>query len=211
MISSYKSSGTLIIICLCLIIMTGIHCKRGADLATVESKVTVLYSSDEYLLGPGDSLASRLLVFLPLVSWINIGELQPKLAERWDHSDDYRTWTFYLRKDVKWHDEVSVTAHDIKFTIDLWKHPDVNYYVWGIESVALIDEFSFSVTLKVPKDVPRNVLNFWEGFYPRDLLKDLDPKEFYEWDFWTHPVGNGPYRYVRHVPKVMMELEANPD
>lgn len=31
------------------------------------------------------------------------------------------------------------------------------------------------------------------------------------WDFWSHPVGNGPYRYVRHVPKTMLELEANPD
>jgi peptide/nickel transport system substrate-binding protein len=32
-----------------------------------------------------------------------------------------------------------------------------------------------------------------------------------KWEFWTQPVGNGPYRYVRHVPKTMIELEANQD
>jgi peptide/nickel transport system substrate-binding protein len=42
-------------------------------------------------------------------------------------------------------------------------------------------------------------------------LKDLDPAEFRSWEFWTQPVGNGPFRYVRHVPETMVELEANPD
>jgi ABC-type transport system substrate-binding protein len=37
----------------------------------------------------------------------------------------------------------------------------------------------------------------------------FDPAEFYEWEFWTHPVGNGPYRFVRYVPETMMEFEAN--
>jgi peptide/nickel transport system substrate-binding protein len=50
-----------------------------------------------------------------------------------------------------------------------------------------------------------------EVFYPKHMLKNLDSKQFYEWDFWIHPVGNGPFRYVRHVPKTFMELEANPD
>ncbi|MHC4631406.1 MAG: ABC transporter substrate-binding protein, partial [Planctomycetota bacterium] len=51
----------------------------------------------------------------------------------------------------------------------------------------------------------------WYGICPRHLLEGLDPKEFYSWEFWTRPVGNGPYRYVRHVPKTMVELEVNPD
>ncbi|MCH1932677.1 ABC transporter substrate-binding protein, partial [Shewanella sp. A25] len=32
-----------------------------------------------------------------------------------------------------------------------------------------------------------------------------------EWDFWEHPIGNGPYRFVRLDPETMMEFEANPD
>jgi peptide/nickel transport system substrate-binding protein len=48
-------------------------------------------------------------------------------------------------------------------------------------------------------------------YWPKHLLERLDPKKFWDWEFWTHPVGNGPYRYVRHVPNTMVELEANPD
>ena len=39
----------------------------------------------------------------------------------------------------------------------------------------------------------------------------MDPERLTEWDFWTRPVGNGPYRFVRLEPETMMEFEANPD
>ena len=29
--------------------------------------------------------------------------------------------------------------------------------------------------------------------------------------FWTHRVGNGPFRFVRYVPQTMIEFERNPD
>ncbi len=50
-----------------------------------------------------------------------------------------------------------------------------------------------------------------EVFLPKHLLEGLDPAETFEWDFWTSPVGNGPYRFVRMVPNQLIELEANPD
>jgi peptide/nickel transport system substrate-binding protein len=34
---------------------------------------------------------------------------------------------------------------------------------------------------------------------------------YYDWDFWKKPVGNGPYKFVRNVPKTMVEVEANPE
>jgi peptide/nickel transport system substrate-binding protein len=46
---------------------------------------------------------------------------------------------------------------------------------------------------------------------PKHLLDTLDVKRMFSWPFWIQPVGDGPYRYVRHVPKIMTELEANPD
>ena len=58
---------------------------------------------------------------------------------------------------------------------------------------------------------PFNGLDTWDVYYPKHLLKDLDPEDFFNWDFWTEPIGNGPYRYVRHVPQTMIEVESNPD
>ena len=60
-------------------------------------------------------------IFLPLISDVGNekNEIQPVLAESWTHSNDYRTWKVFLRKDIFWHDGVKMTAHDIKFSIDL--------------------------------------------------------------------------------------------
>jgi len=38
------------------------------------------------------------------------GELIPGLAERWEHSEDGRVWTFFLREDARWSDGQAITA-----------------------------------------------------------------------------------------------------
>src|SRR5712664_4914615 len=45
------------------------------------------------------------------------GDLAPMLAERWKVADSGRTWTFYLRKGVQFHDgRGELTAEDVRFT-----------------------------------------------------------------------------------------------
>ncbi|HEX8525024.1 MAG TPA: ABC transporter substrate-binding protein [Tepidisphaeraceae bacterium] len=44
------------------------------------------------------------------------GELEPGIAERWEVTPDGLTWTFYLRKDVKFNDGTPLTAEDVAFT-----------------------------------------------------------------------------------------------
>ena len=45
------------------------------------------------------------------------------LANRWEMSPDGLTWTFSLRKGVKFHDGVELTAKDVKFSLDLCRLP----------------------------------------------------------------------------------------
>ncbi len=211
-ISSRTLRRALILTCICLA-LAGLHCCQSSDRAQADkSTFTILYGGVEWVLGPSDDDSPKLLVFLPLATFMNScreGE-HIGLAERWEHSLDYRQWTFYLRKDIRWHDGVPVTAHDIEFTINLWKHPDVQWYGGSsVESVSVIDDHTIVFNIKKPGDFLGEME--WDVFYPKHLLEHLDPKQFFEWDFWTHPVGNGPYRYVRHDPETMMELAANPD
>ena len=149
------------------------------------------------------------MVFLPFAKDDENGELEGRLATSWEHSEDYRTWTIHLRTDVTWHDGVPVTAHDVKFTLDLLGRPDApaGQINPEVESAVVLDDTTIVITYKRNKAS----LDSWTCYYPKHLLEDLEPKDISEWDFWTQPVGNGPYRYVRHVPKTMMELEANPD
>ncbi len=203
-------SQRLTLLCACLLVVAGPACRRPDDQASSdESAVTVLYIGDERILGPYWSVPAQFLMFLPLVTQDQSGQVQPRLAQRWQHSNDYREWTFHLQRDVRWHDGIPVTAHDIKFSMELFAHPDVLFADagHGIKSITVPDDS----TLRITYTRPTHALNTWAVYYPRHLLKDLEPKEFYGWEFWTHPVGNGPYRYVRHVPKTMIELEANLD
>ena len=202
----------LTIICICFVVLANIDCRQGDRPRADKSTITLLYPGDEWALGPAADNVIKFLVFLEMATPNEHGQLEGRLARSWEHSADYKTWTIHLRTDVRWHDGVPVTAHDIKFTVDLWKHPDVLYGEGvPIESVTVLDDSTVTIVYKkLPWDfywLP----GYWSVYYPKHLLENLDPTEFYEWEFWTRPVGNGPYRYVRHVPKTMMEFEANPD
>jgi peptide/nickel transport system substrate-binding protein len=171
-------------------------------------RATILYPVDERAVGPYYQMPSQFLLFLPLTIENPRGELEGRLARHWEHSPDYRTWTITLRDDVRWHDGMPVTAHDIKFTLDLMSHPKVLRHPPGASIVTVRDASTCTISYSRRVTDP---LSSYTVYYPKHLLEQLDPGEFYQWPFWTRPVGNGPYRYVRHAPHMMMELEANPD
>lgn len=185
----------------------------AADRPVADSSesITILYDGgDEAVFGPEWDDSPKFLIFQPLASqsvdWC--AEPDGGLAEHIEHSADWRTWTVRLRPDVRWHDGEPVTAEDIAFTLRLWRHPDVECGGAQVDSVEMLDPHTLRLVLKRPGTWP---LAGWDVFYPAHVLQDLDPKDFFSWDFWKQPVGSGPYRYVRHLPETMTELEANPD
>ena len=171
--------------------------------------------ADEWLFGPGHTDEQTFLVFQPLVQASRDGEIEGKLALRWEHSPDREHWTIHLRTDVRWHDGVPFTAHDVAFTADLLMHPDVARVNPGAFTVTVVDDSTYTVDIHTSDErgavTPVNTQTLTGIYFPRHLLESLDPAEFFEWEFWLRPVGNGPYRYVRHIPSTMTELEANPD
>ncbi len=207
MMSVRTINRNLTLACICLISLASLQCGRGYDRAYFRgSTVAVAYCCGERVLKPSMGVTARFLVFLPLVAYDRNGELEGRLARRWEHSPDYHEWTYHLRTDVRWHDGVPVTAHDIKFSIELLVHPDVLHYPAGTMSITVLDDSTFTVRYS-GSPAP----DWWTVYYPKHLLEGLDPKDFSDWEFWTQPVGNGPFRYVRHVPRTMMEFEANRD
>jgi len=189
---------------------TGCGNNSGTEDSGDKNLVTVLYLGDERAFHQDYwGMECAYWIFLPLVRTVGDerGETVPVLAEQWTHSEDYRTWTVYLRRDVFWHDGVQMTAHDVKFTVEM------RIEAFGGEDgmfnsdnpCEILDDFSFRFNFINPQ----TSLPTWEVYYPKHLLEELDPAEYYDWDFWTRPVGNGPYRFVRSVPKTMLEVEVN--
>lgn len=176
------------------------------------SSVTVLYRFEpETVLGPDADTPAKFLVFTPLAAFNNRGELEGRLAEHWEHSPDFRTCMIRLRDGIRWHDGVPFTAHDMKFTLDLLQHPDTQQCAPGGYTVDVLNDRTYSVTYHRKDPYDDGAINDWTACWPKHLLEGLDPKQINSWEFWRHPIGCGPYRYIRTVPKTMMELEANPD
>lgn len=196
--TSISRATTTALLCL------AVACRGGERSAGDAGTVTLLFPSNDYVFGPGQDDTPKFLVFLPLVDDVN---REGRLAERWEHSADYRTWTVHLRPGVRWHDGQPVTADDVAFTLDLMRHPAILEHAPDAYTVRVIDDATVEITYRRP----REELGGWQVFYPKHLLDDLDPANFFNWEFWKQPVGNGPYRVVRHVPGALFELEANRD
>ena len=146
------------------------------------------------------------LLFLPLHRVDpRTGSMQPVLAESWEFSEDLRSITYYIRKNVTWWDGTAVTAEDILFTYQKMKDPATNYP--NVNSLRFVSE------VKVIN--PRAIRFICEKVYA-DILTDTDirpvPKHVYEevgLNFGRSPVGNGPYRIKEWVPDQSILLVVN--
>ena len=66
----------------------------------------------------GEEYIVNFLVFSGLTEIETNGQLKPDLAESWSRSDDLKSWTFSLRKGVKWHHGRELDAQDVLKTIE---------------------------------------------------------------------------------------------
>lgn len=187
------------------LLLAATACERSFDESSASGDVStlrVLNPGGEGIFGP--DWPAKFLVFLPLVQRGADGSLEGQLARSWEHTPDFRSWVFHLRSGLEWHDGRPVTAEDVKFSLDLLSHPEVRYDPPG-RTVTVVDDTTVSITYESGGDA----LNTWTVVYPKHLLETLDPADFFQWDFWNRPVGNGPYRFVDRIPETAIELEAN--
>lgn len=179
---------------------------NGEERASLSSGTVIVGVKNKDSLLPRYTQAD-FLIFSSLTTYSSLPDVEsePRLARSWEASADGRVRTWHLRDDVRWHDGEPLTAHDVKFTFDLMSHPEVGYY-WGrFDEVTAVDDLTVRIS------TTRHDYNSDIVIYPKHLLDHLEPARFWQWDFWTHPVGSGPYRFVRYAPERFIEFEANPD
>ncbi len=142
----------------------------------------------------------------------------PDLAERWDVSEDSLTFTFYLGKNVTWHDGEPFTAHDVKFTYDMILNPDVNSPrragladILTPEQIEVIDDYTIRFTLS-QVNASFLITKCSYGIIPEHILGGLTAAEFNAADFNTKsPIGTGPFMFREWVKDDHVALVKNPN
>ena len=132
----------------------------------------------------------------------------------WDSSPDARRYTLTLRKGMKWHDGVEVTADDIRFSMDHYSRvaaacATCGYIADAINTVRPLDRYSVDIELKEPD------VSFIIRLGP--AVEDVPLLPFHRWDktgangFAEDPIGSGPWRFLRRSMGESIEYEANGD
>lgn len=139
-------------------------------------------------------------------------EIEPDLAERWEISDDGLTYTFYLRKGVRFHDGVEFTAEDIQFTIDEIinsknNSPHRSRFAL-IKKIDVVDRHILKIILSNP--FPTFLYNLAQvEIAPKHILEGEDLKNA---SFNYAPVGTGPFKFKSWDKDTnQIEVVANPD
>jgi 4-phytase/acid phosphatase/peptide/nickel transport system substrate-binding protein len=151
------------------------------------------------------------LILETLVGLDDNGKAKPKLAVSWSNSDDFKTWTFKLRPDVKFHDGTPFNAAAVKFNFDRQKDPKNNcrcaFYIANILSVEAKDDLTAVYTLKDP------AVNFPVLLTRPDQNSTIHSPTAIQAkgdDYNRNPVGTGPFAVKSWTAGDRMVLERNP-
>ena len=140
-------------------------------------------------------------IYEGLVKTNSKGEFVPGLATKWDISSDGKLYTFYLRKEVKFHNGEPFNAQVAKWNLDRAMAEDTKNvhpeYFRVIDKIETPDDFTLIVHLK---DVDALfIAHMAEG----DAV--MLPMKGYE-NANTNPIGTGPFMFVKWVRGDRVEM-----
>ena len=148
-------------------------------------------------------------VYEPLVYLGSDYSLKPGLAERWELQPDGKTWRFFLRRGVTFHDGSPFGADDVVWTWGQRQaegrilptaadtlHPRNGY---NPDAVKKVDEYTVDFTPINPNlRLPEQIVHPEGAIVKRNTHNDTPPY-----------AGTGPYKYVSYVEKQTAVFERN--
>jgi len=154
---------------------------------------------------------------------------KPGLAESWDLSEDGVSYTFHLRKGVKFHAIAGFkptrdfNADDVLFSINRqWKQDDPYFKVSGgaydyfndmsfpalLKSVEKIDDYTVKITLNEVQapfvaNMAMPMMSIMSAEYAAQMLKAGTPEKLDQ-----VPVGTGPFQFVAYQKDASIRYKA---
>ncbi len=143
----------------------------------------------------GEEYMLNQLVFNGLTRMKEDMSVEPELAESWTYSDDLKTWTFKLRRGVRFHHGREMTAEDVIATYRRVLDPATaspartNYDM--IQAIEAPDPATVIFRLSYPYGGFADILSDRQvKIVPADKLDTLA----------TQPIGTGPFTFRSYTP-----------
>ena len=133
--------------------------------------------------------------------------VKPELATSWEANEDFSSYTFHLRKGVKFHHGKDFKAEDVLFTFNRLLDPEVDAPAranfLAIEDTVILDDYTVRFDLTGPNSF------FWDSlsnYQARILPADVDVNRLN-----TEEFGTGPFIIAEHLPGERTVLVRNSD
>jgi ABC-type transport system substrate-binding protein len=144
------------------------------------------------------------------------GNIIPDLAHSWEIGEDGKTYTFFLRRDVVFHDGAELTADDVKATFDRIAKPPSGISIPRSILFKSVSEINardkYTIEFKLAKARPVNFMMsaFASGWNVIVRKKTLEDNNYNLRKIVVYP-GTGPFRSVRRVENEIWVMERNPN
>ncbi|MCI1966133.1 MAG: ABC transporter substrate-binding protein [Oscillospiraceae bacterium] len=157
---------------------------------------------DPFLAATADTRNILFNLFEGLVKPDKDGNLNPAVAESYTMSDDATSYTFKIRKGIKFHNGKEVTAEDVKYSLDT---------AAGLSGGELLVKDLANIKSVQIDDASTVTLNLKQADYEflPYLTSAIIPKDYTEQD--QKPIGTGPFAFESYTPQQSLVLKKNAD
>ncbi|MCK5476011.1 MAG: peptide ABC transporter substrate-binding protein [Candidatus Pacebacteria bacterium] len=124
------------------------------------------------------------------------GNLVNDLTQSYEIGEDRLSYTFHIRKNVKWHNGRDLNVDDIIYTIQTIQNPGYNSILrtnWTGVRAEKIDDHTIKFSLKTVYAPFLNNLTF--GILPKHLLENIGIGNYPLADYHLKPIGSGPFKF----------------
>jgi peptide/nickel transport system substrate-binding protein len=155
---------------------------------------------DPHATAANTSFRQTYLIYDRLVTYNGTDtEVKPMLATNWDVSEDGKTYTFYLRDDVKFHDGTPLTAEAVKYSftraIKIGKSAAGMFKkVIDENSFEIVNDHTIKIKLKKPFAPFVKTLGTVYGNIVNPKLAEHEGDDFGQTYLADKDMGSGPYK-----------------
>jgi len=187
-----------------IVISSTTSCHRGGEPGTLVIAIEVPPRGFDPRFSTTFQTSARImqLIYDTLVVRNERFEFVPSLAERFEESEDHRTFSFHLRQGVTFHDGRALTSADVKYTFDSLLSPALRSPIRGaVDKIASIDAPD---PLTVIFHATEPFYTFIGNLPAIGIIPDGAGTEII-----NAPIGSGPYKFVSYSEGDAVQLKAN--